>query len=108
MGIPYSKEIDTAFKQIAPLTQKIYLIIFLGIVLQILTVLLLCLILLAITALIVSVIPELSTEREVFVTPTIKWLTHRWNNSPNPQRVQQPGQLRHEESGDVLAGATKQ
>jgi polyferredoxin len=81
MGVPYSKEIDAALNLFAPLAQKIRLILFLGIVLQTLMVVLLCLIFLAIIALIICVIPELSYEREVFVTPLVKRLTQRWTNS---------------------------
>jgi hypothetical protein len=108
MGIIFSKYIDVVLSQIAPLTRKIQLIILLGIVLQILIVILLCHVLLAITALIISVIPELSNEREVFVTPTVKWLRQSWNNSQNLQRNEERRQLLHEKSRYVQAGVKKQ
>jgi hypothetical protein len=90
MGIPYSKEIDALLEQVVPLVQRIQYIVLLHIVLQILTVFLLCLIFLAITALIISVIPELSNEREALVTPPIKSLAQSLIKSQNPQ----PGQGR--------------
>lgn len=106
MGLfPYSKEIDAALNQIAPLAQKIKLVILVGIILQILTLFLLCLIFLAITALVICVIPELSNERDVLVTPPIKWLTQRWITSKNHQRDRQPKSRR---DGDVPAADMKQ
>ncbi|KAJ4424659.1 hypothetical protein N0V82_000587 [Gnomoniopsis sp. IMI 355080] len=81
MGIPYSREINSAFTQVAPLVaagfevlQTTKNISILLACIQVLTVLYLFLILLALIGLICVVHPELQTERDVLVTPVVKWL----------------------------------
>ena len=88
MGIPYSREINHAFKElnkaygkVTPLvaaayevleTTKNISLLLAGI--QVLTVLLLALILLALVGLLITMNPDLEDERTEFVTPIVKWL----------------------------------
>jgi hypothetical protein len=81
MGVPYSKEIDAALAQVAPLVEAGFLVLrttknisVLLMILQILTVILLGLILTTALALVFSVNPDLIEERKALVTPGMKWL----------------------------------
>lgn len=81
MGIPYSREINSAFNQVTPLiaagfqvlqtTKNISILLA---CIQVLTVVFLFLILLALVGLICVVNPELEKERDVLVTPVVQWL----------------------------------
>lgn len=82
MGIPYSKQINAAFDQVTPLVaagfevlQTTKNISILLAAIQVLTVLLLLLILITMLALLVTMNPDLSEERQVIVTPVMKWFT---------------------------------
>jgi hypothetical protein len=84
MGIPYSRQINTAFDQVTPLvaqgfevleTTKNIAVLLAWI--QVLTVVLLALILIALAALLVTMNPDLSHERQAFVTPIMKILLHQ-------------------------------
>lgn len=80
MGIPYSKQINTAFDQVTPLVAAGFellqttknIAVFLACI-QILTALLLLSISLLLLALLITVSPELSEERRVIVSPVLKW-----------------------------------
>lgn len=81
MGIPYSKEINFALDQVAPLVAAGFVVLrttknisILLMILQILTVLLLGLLLLAAFGIILSVNPDLAAERKALVTPVVKWI----------------------------------
>lgn len=81
MGIPYSKEINSALDQVAPLVAAGFVVLrttknisILLMILQILTVLLLGLLLLAAFGIILSVNPDLAAERKALVTPVVKWI----------------------------------
>lgn len=81
MGIPYSKEINSALDQVAPLVAAGFVVLrttknisILLMILQILTVLLLGLLLLAAFGIILSVNPDLVAERKALVTPVMKWI----------------------------------
>lgn len=81
MGIPYSKEINSALDQVAPLISAGFVVLrttknisILLLILQILTVFLLGLILLAAFGIILSVNPDLVVERRALVTPVVKWI----------------------------------
>ena len=81
MGIPYSKEINSALDQVAPLVEAGFVVLqttknisILLMILQILTVVLLGLILLTAVGIILSVNPDLAAERKALVTPTMKWV----------------------------------
>jgi hypothetical protein len=81
MGVPYSKEIDAALAQVAPLVEEGFKVLqttknisVLLMILQILTVIFLGFIFLAALALVISVNPDLSAERKALVTPTMKWM----------------------------------
>jgi hypothetical protein len=81
MGVPYSKEIDAALAQVAPLVEEGFKVLqttknisMLLMILQILTVILLGFIFLAALALVISVNPDLGAERKALVTPTMKWM----------------------------------
>lgn len=81
MGIPYSREINSAFEQVTPLvaagfevlnTTKNISILVAGV--QTFTALALLLNLLAIIGLICVVHPDLARERDELVTPVVRWL----------------------------------
>nr|OQO32095.1 hypothetical protein B0A51_00633 [Rachicladosporium sp. CCFEE 5018] len=82
MGIPYSRQINSAFSSVQPLvaagfetlqtTKNISLLLAF---IQVLTALLLMLILLALIGLLVTMNPELDAERKALVTPALKWGT---------------------------------
>jgi len=81
MGIPYSKQINLAFDQVTPLVgagfevlQTTRNITYLLAAIQVLTAVFLGLILATLLALIITVNPDLETERKSIVTPVIKWL----------------------------------
>jgi hypothetical protein len=81
MGIPYSKQINLAFDQVTPLVaagfkvlQTTKNITFLLAAIQILTTVSLGLILITLLALIITVNPDLEHERQVLVTPVMRWL----------------------------------
>ncbi|OAP61665.1 hypothetical protein AYL99_03868 [Fonsecaea erecta] len=81
MGLPYSKEIHSAFDQVTPLVaagfevlQTTKDIAILLAIIQVVTVITLILILLALLALLLTVNPDLAREREQLVTPAMRWL----------------------------------
>ncbi|KAI9693426.1 MAG: hypothetical protein M1820_009302 [Bogoriella megaspora] len=81
MGIPYSREINSAFDQVTPLVaagfevlQTTKNIAILLACIQVLTTLLLTLILLALLGLLCTMNPDLAKEREELVTPVVQWL----------------------------------
>ena len=81
MGIPYSRQINTAFSQVQPLvasgfevletTKNIAVALF---VIQILSVILLSFILVALLGLLFTLNPDLEPERKAIVTPVMKWI----------------------------------
>jgi hypothetical protein len=81
MGIPYSKQMRTAFDQVTPLvaagfdvlqtTKNVSLLLAAT---QVLTVLFLCSIQVTLLALLVTANPDLDEERRVLVTPVVRWL----------------------------------
>lgn len=81
MGIPYSREINTAFTRVTPLvaagfdvlqtTKNISLLLA---AVQVLTAALLLLILLALLGVLCCVDPALQAERDALVTPVVRWL----------------------------------
>jgi lysylphosphatidylglycerol synthetase-like protein (DUF2156 family) len=84
MGIPYSRQINTAFDQVTPLVAQGFQVLettkniaILLAWIEVLTVVLLALILIALLALLVTMNPDLANEREAFVTPTLKALLHQ-------------------------------
>jgi hypothetical protein len=84
MGIPYSRQIHTAFDQVTPLVTRGFQVLettkniaILLAWIQVLTVVLLALILIALLALLVTMNPDLSNERQAFVTPALKVLLHQ-------------------------------
>jgi hypothetical protein len=81
MGIPYSKQINLAFDQVTPLVahgfkvlQTTRNITYLLAAIQVLTAMFLGLILITLLGLIITVSPDLEHERQVLVTPTVRWL----------------------------------
>lgn len=81
MGVPYSKQINLAFDQVTPLVaagfkvlQTTKNITYLLAAIQVLTAVFLGLILITLLALIITVSPDLEYERQVLVTPAVKWL----------------------------------
>ncbi|KAF2252226.1 hypothetical protein BU26DRAFT_538971 [Trematosphaeria pertusa] len=81
MGIPYSREINSAFEQVTPLVAAGFKVLrttknisILLAVIQVLTVFFLLLILLALLLLLYTVNPDLEKERKVIVTPFLQWL----------------------------------
>jgi hypothetical protein len=81
MGMPYSKEINSAFNQVTPLVaagfevlQTTKNIAILLAYIQVLTVVLLALILFALLGLLVTMNPDLEMERQMVVTPVVHWL----------------------------------
>lgn len=82
MGIPYSKQINLAFDHVTPLVaagfqvlQTTKNITYLLAAIQVLTAIFLGLILIALLALIITVNPELEYERQIIVTPAMRWIT---------------------------------
>lgn len=80
MGIPYSKQINSAFDQVTPLVaagfevlQTTKNISVLLAAVQVLTAVLLVFILGALLAILVSINPDLEEERRSLITPTVKW-----------------------------------
>jgi hypothetical protein len=87
MGIPYSKQINIAFDQVAPLVAAGFVVLqttrnitYLLAAIQVLTALFLFLILVTLLALIITVNPELEYERKVLVTPVMREIIEygRW------------------------------
>lgn len=81
MGLPYSKEINSAFDQVTPLVAAAYEVlqttktITIGLLcIQVLTVVLLSLILFGILGLLFTLNPDLEQERQQLVTPVMQWL----------------------------------
>lgn len=79
MGIPYSKQINSAFDQVTPLVAAGFRILktsrnisILLAAIQIVTTLLQFCILLALVALLITTNPDLEYEREVLVTPAVR------------------------------------
>jgi hypothetical protein len=84
MGIPYSRQINTAFDQVTPLVAQGFQVLettkniaILLAWIQVLTVVLLALILSALVALLVTMNPDLETERQAFLTPIMKTFLHQ-------------------------------
>ena len=84
MGIPYSRQINTAFDQVTPLVAQGFQVLettkniaILLAYIQVLTVALLALIVTTLMALLVTMNPDLAEERRAFVTPTMKMLLHQ-------------------------------
>lgn len=81
MGLPYSKQINAAFDSVTPLVSAGFstlqttknISLFLAII-QVLTVLFLALIATILFGVLITVNPDLSTEREMVVTPVVKWV----------------------------------
>lgn len=89
MGIPYSRQINSAFDQVTPLVASAYEVLqttknisLLLAAIQILTVILLGFILLVLLGIAYSVNPDLDRERKALVTPTLKWLAVRIEKGP--------------------------
>lgn len=83
MGIPYSKKINLAFDQVTPLVaagfkvlQTTRNITYLLAAIQVLTAVFLGLILITLLALIITVSPDLENERQLLVTPVMRWLAN--------------------------------
>ncbi len=81
MGIPYSKQIHTAFDEVTPLVAAGFQVLrtsrnisILLAVLQLATGLISALTLLALLAILVAVNPDLEPERRALVTPAARWL----------------------------------
>ncbi|KAM7192727.1 hypothetical protein V8F33_008188 [Rhypophila sp. PSN 637] len=81
MGMPSSKQINTAFDQVTPLVQTGFRVLdtiknvsILVAVIQALNVLLLWLILLSLLGLLITVNPDLEAERRAVVTPVVEWI----------------------------------
>ena len=81
MGIPYSREINAAFSQVTPLVQSAYevldttknIAVFLA-YLQVLIAVTLLLILFCMIGLLFTLNPDLEKERQLLVTPVMKWI----------------------------------
>ncbi|RDW85263.1 hypothetical protein BP6252_02853 [Coleophoma cylindrospora] len=81
MGIPYSRQIHLAFDQVTPLVAAGFQVLettknitFLLAAIQVLNSVFLGLILVALLALLVTLNPDIEYERQVLVTPVVKWL----------------------------------
>ena len=81
MGIPYSKQINLAFDQVTPLVAAGFKVLkttrnitYLLAAIQILTAVFLGLILITLLALIITMSPDLESERQALVTPVVKYL----------------------------------
>lgn len=92
MGLPYSKQINSAFDQVTPLVACGFRVLetsrdiaILVALIQALTCLLLCSILLGILALLISTNPDLEAERQAIVTPVMKWLA-AWVRRPEDRK----------------------
>ena len=82
MGIPYSREINAAFDQVTPLVASAYEVLettkniaVVLLVIQIIISITLLISLLALTGLLITLNPDLERERQVIVTPIMKWIT---------------------------------
>lgn len=80
MGIPYSKQINSAFDQVTPLVaagfevlQTTKNISILLAAIQVVTVIILSITLAVLVALLITMNPDLQEERKVLVTPVVKW-----------------------------------
>jgi hypothetical protein len=87
MGIPYSKQINIAFDQVAPLVAAGFIVLqttrnitYLLAAIQVLTAVFLFLILITLLALIITVSPDLEFERKELVTPAVREIIEygRW------------------------------
>ena len=81
MGIPYSKEIDAAFNQVSPLVAQALdalhvtqYITYILATIQVITAILQLVTVLALFALLITINPDLSTERTELVTPILRYL----------------------------------
>lgn len=81
MGIPYSREINSAFAQVTPLVAAGFQVLqttknisILLAAIQVLTAFFLFLILLVLLGVLCSVNPDLQREKEELVTPVVRWL----------------------------------
>lgn len=84
MGMPYSKQINAAFDQVTPLVAEGYKVLEtiknLAVLLawiQVLTVALLGALAALLLALLVTLNPDLADERQLLVTPAVRWLCAR-------------------------------
>ena len=80
MGIPYSKQINTAFDEVTPLVAAGFRVLrtsrnisILLAVIQVVNTLLLGIAVIGVLALLITVNPDLEEERRTLVTPTVKW-----------------------------------
>lgn len=80
MGIPYSKQISSAFDQVTPLVGEGFEVLqttknisILLAAIQVLTVILLGFILIVLLALLVTVNPDLVQQRQDLITPAVRW-----------------------------------
>ncbi|KAK3673907.1 hypothetical protein LTR78_006109 [Recurvomyces mirabilis] len=85
MGIPYSKQINAAFDEVTPLVtagfevlQTLKNIALTVAVIQVLTVVILTAVLIVLVALLITINPDLATERKLVVTPVVRWFVHVW------------------------------
>lgn len=81
MGIPYSRQINSAFTQVTPLVAAGFQVLqttknisILLACVQVLTCVFLGLILVTLLGILCTINPALQTEKEVLVTPLVKWL----------------------------------
>ncbi len=80
MGIPFSKQINAAFDEVTPLVAAGFevlqttknIAIWLAVI-QVLTVIILSLVLLVLVAILISLNPDLETERQAIVTPVVQY-----------------------------------
>jgi hypothetical protein len=92
MGLPYSKQINSAFDQVTPLVAYGFRVLetsrdiaILVALIQVFTCLLLGWILLALLAILITVNPDLERERQAIVTPTMKWFAS-WVRDPQDRK----------------------
>lgn len=81
MGLPYSKQINSAFDQVTPLVAAGFEVLqttknvsILLATIQVLTALLLAVIAVTLAALLIAVNPDLDKERRTIVTPVMQWV----------------------------------
>ncbi|KAH8906463.1 hypothetical protein BR93DRAFT_969655 [Coniochaeta sp. PMI_546] len=107
MGVPYSKQIELAFDQVGPFLQTAKYTFFLLCAFQVLATLflgfILSLILIALLALLITVNPDLDTERRAIVTPMMKGMT-MWlgplSGTSDPGVTAEPASRRRWEKSD--------
>ncbi|OIW22692.1 hypothetical protein CONLIGDRAFT_650367 [Coniochaeta ligniaria NRRL 30616] len=107
MGVPYSRQIDLAFEQVGPFLQTAKYTFLLLCALQVLATLFLGLVLgltlLALLALLITVNPDLDTERRAIVTPVMRRMTlglGRRSGSPDEGVTVEPATHRRSERSE--------